>query len=60
MLLWMDLSEPLCLGLPDRDARFGLIGFLDDYDKVTKRAPGRSGQGAPARNSSWRARRGWW
>lgn len=36
MLLWMDLRNPLvwaCLGVT---LGFGLIGFLDDYDKVTK------------------------
>ncbi|WP_209347040.1 phospho-N-acetylmuramoyl-pentapeptide-transferase [Pontixanthobacter sp. CEM42] len=36
MLLWMDLRNPFvwaCLGVT---VGFGLIGFLDDYDKVTK------------------------
>jgi UDP-N-acetylmuramyl pentapeptide phosphotransferase/UDP-N-acetylglucosamine-1-phosphate transferase len=36
MLLWMDL-QPLSLGLPSSSpSASGLIGFLDDYDKVTK------------------------
>lgn len=36
MLLWMDLRNPLvwaCLGVT---IGFGLIGFMDDYDKVSK------------------------
>lgn len=38
MLLWMNLANPLvwaCLGVT---IGFGTIGFLDDYDKVTKRS----------------------
>ena len=38
MLLWMDLNNRYtwaCIGVT---LGFGLIGFLDDYDKVTKRS----------------------
>jgi len=38
MLLWMNLANPYvwaCLGVT---IGFGLIGFMDDYDKVTKRS----------------------
>jgi len=38
MLLWMNLANPFvwaCLGVT---IGFGIIGFLDDYDKVTKRS----------------------
>jgi phospho-N-acetylmuramoyl-pentapeptide-transferase len=38
MLLWMNLANPFvwaCLGVT---IGFGTIGFLDDYDKVTKRS----------------------
>ena len=39
MLLWMDLAQPLSSG-PACSSRSAsaLIGFLDDYDKVTKRS----------------------
>jgi phospho-N-acetylmuramoyl-pentapeptide-transferase len=41
------------LGLPRRDYRFGLIGFLDDFDKVTKRShKGVSGRVACCSSSS--------
>lgn len=38
MLLWMDLANPFvwaCMGVT---IGFGLIGFMDDFDKVTKRS----------------------
>ena len=39
MLLWMDLGQSVRLGLPGGDRRASaLIGFLDDFDKVTKRS----------------------
>jgi phospho-N-acetylmuramoyl-pentapeptide-transferase len=37
MLLWMDLSSPLVWSCLAVTIGFGLIGFLDDYDKVKKR-----------------------
>ncbi|MCZ8324802.1 MAG: phospho-N-acetylmuramoyl-pentapeptide-transferase [Sphingomonadaceae bacterium] len=38
MLLWMDLSSPLVWACLMVTVGFGLIGFLDDYDKVKKRS----------------------
>ncbi len=38
MLLWMDLRNPLvwaCMGVT---IGFGLIGFIDDFDKITKKS----------------------
>ena len=38
MLLWMDLRSPLVWACMAVTIGFGAIGFLDDYDKVTKRS----------------------
>src|SRR5690606_22134935 len=38
MLLWMDPTNPFVLACMAVTAGFGLIGFLDDFDKVTKRS----------------------
>src|SRR3546814_3409849 len=37
-LLWMDFSNPYTCACLFVTLGFGLIGFLDDYDKVTKRS----------------------
>ncbi len=38
MILWMDLSNPFLWACLAVTLGFGLIGFLDDFDKVTKRS----------------------
>ena len=37
-LLWADLTQPLRLGRAAGDARFGAIGWVDDYRKVDRTA----------------------
>lgn len=37
LLLWMDLTSPFVWACLAVTLGFGFIGFLDDYDKVTKR-----------------------
>ncbi len=45
LMLWMDLRSPLVWACLAVTAGFGIIGFLDDYDKVSKNShagvPGR-------------------
>jgi phospho-N-acetylmuramoyl-pentapeptide-transferase len=38
MLLWMDFANPYLWAVLFITTGFGLIGFLDDFDKVTKRS----------------------
>jgi phospho-N-acetylmuramoyl-pentapeptide-transferase len=38
MILWMDFSNPYVWACLFITVGFGLIGFLDDFDKVTKRS----------------------
>ncbi|ANU08547.1 phospho-N-acetylmuramoyl-pentapeptide-transferase [Paraurantiacibacter namhicola] len=37
MLIWMDLSNPFLWACLAVTVGFGIIGFVDDFDKVTKR-----------------------
>ena len=53
VLLWMDLTNPYVWACLLVTGGFGLIGFLDDYDKVQEGAPRRPvGQDAAARSNS--------
>ena len=53
VLLWMDLTNPYVWACLLVTGGFGLIGFLDDYDKVKKaHHAGLSGQDAAGRWNS--------